>query len=242
MENREIIFLNSVFFVLGFTLVFSLVGIALQTLLQNVAFMAMNTLRIAGGIIIVAFGAILIASVKYPIPFLASEHKIKVKKFSNSFVTSFVFGIAFAIGWTPCVGAILGSIYTLAVTSPGIGFLLLFTYSLGIGIPFMLVGAFTSRFAEFLKKSQGILKYFNIIAGLFLIAIGLLVVTNYVGILATFFLNPNAAVSPEGQLNFLLAFVAGIITFLSPCILPLLPAYFSFLAGTTATELKEKRK
>ena len=104
----------------------------------------------------------------------------------------------------------------------------------------MLVGAFTSRFSSFLSKAQRFLKYFNIVAGLFLIAIGLLVVTNYVGILATFFLSPSAAVSPAGQLNFLLAFVAGIITFLSPCILPLLPAYFSFLAGTTASEVKKK--
>lgn len=240
MEAREIIFLNSVFFVLGFTVVFSAVGIALQTILQTFAYIAMGALRIAGGAIIIIFGIILIASVKYYIPFLSSEHKIKVRKFSNSFVTSFVFGVAFAIGWTPCVGAILGSIYTLAATSPGLGFFLLFAYSLGIGIPFMLVGAFTSRFASFLSKTQKFLKYFNIISGLFLIAIGLLVVTNYVGILATFFLNPNGAVSPTGQLNFLLAFVAGIITFLSPCILPLLPAYFSFLAGTTASEVKKK--
>jgi len=242
MESREIIFLNSVAFVIGFTFVFSLVGVALQTILQNVAYAFTTYLRIAGGLIIILFGIFLIASVKYYIPFLMSEHKMRVRKFSNSFITSFVFGIAFAIGWTPCVGAILGSIYTLAATYPGIGFFLLLAYSLGIGIPFMIVGAFTSRFAAFLEKIQGALKYFNIISGLFLIAIGIMVVTNYIGILAMFFLSPGGAVSPAGQLNFLIAFVAGIITFLSPCILPLLPAYFSFLAGTTATEIKKEEK
>lgn len=241
MESREIIFLNSVFFVLGFTVVFSLVGVALQTILQSVAYMAINYLRVVGGVVIVAFGILLIASAKIYVPFLASEHKLKVRKFSSSFFTSFVFGIAFAIGWTPCVGAILGAIYTLAAASPGIGFALLLAYSLGIGIPFMLVGAFTSRFSGFLKRIQGALKYFNIVSGLFLVALGILVVTNYIGILATFFLGPGGVVSPEGQLSFLLAFVAGIITFLSPCILPLLPAYFSFLVGTTASELNKEK-
>ncbi|MDE1855606.1 MAG: hypothetical protein KGH57_04860, partial [Candidatus Micrarchaeota archaeon] len=159
----------------------------------------------------ILFGIILILSLKYIIPFFSSEHKIKVKRFSSSFLTSFVFGIAFAIGWTPCVGAILGAIYTLALTSPGLGFLLLLTYSLGIGIPFLIVGAFTSK---------------------------LLVVFNYIGLLSVFLLGTSGAVSSSGQLNFLIALIAGILTFLSPCILPLLPAFFSYMAGTTAEEVR----
>ena len=132
MNRRTVIFLNSVAFVLGFTIVFSLVGVLLQTLLSSVAFDVVNILRTVGGLIIIIFGILLIVSLKYSIPFLASEHKIKIRRFSNSYITSFVFGIAFAIGWTPCVGAILGSIYTLAAVSPGIGFILLLAYSLGI--------------------------------------------------------------------------------------------------------------
>ena len=151
MDRQTVIFLNSVAFVLGFTLIFSVVGVLLQTALSNVAYDVVNTLRTIGGIVIVLFGIFLIASIKYNIPFLQSEHKIKVKKFSNSYVSSFVFGVAFAVGWTPCVGAILGSIYTLAAVSPGSGFLLLFAYSLGIGIPFLLAGLFTSRVSVFLE-------------------------------------------------------------------------------------------
>ncbi|MDE1828062.1 MAG: sulfite exporter TauE/SafE family protein [Candidatus Micrarchaeota archaeon] len=238
MQKQEIIFLNSVFFVLGFTVVFSVVGILLQTFLASFALMAMNILRVIGGLIIILFGIILILSLKYIIPFFSSEHKIKVKRFSSSFLTSFVFGIAFAIGWTPCVGAILGAIYTLALTSPGLGFLLLLTYSLGIGIPFLIVGAFTSKLSDFLHKIKGFLKYFNIISGVFLIAIGLLVVFNYIGLLSVFLLGTSGAVSSSGQLNFLIALIAGILTFLSPCILPLLPAFFSYMAGTTAEEVR----
>ncbi|HVA83191.1 MAG TPA: cytochrome c biogenesis protein CcdA [Candidatus Aquilonibacter sp.] len=239
MEKHEIIFLNSVFFVLGFTFVFALVGILLQTLLSNVALEAMGILRVAGGTIIIIFGLVLILSLKYALPFFSTEHKMKARQFQNSYLTSFVFGVGFAIGWTPCVGAILGAIYTLALTSPGLGFLLLLTYSLGIGIPFLIVGAFASKLSEFMHKIRGFLKYFNIISGLFLIAIGLLVVFNYIGILSVFLLGTQGAVGPSGQLNFLIALVAGVLTFLSPCILPLLPAYFSFMAGTSAQEVRK---
>lgn len=239
MDKQETIFLNSVFFVLGFTIVFSIVGILLQMLLSSTASMVMNLLRIAGGIVIVLFGILLIASLKYVIPFFSQEHKIKVRRFKNSYLTSLVFGIAFAIGWTPCVGAILGAIYTLALTSPGLGFLLLLTYSIGLGIPFLVLGAFTSRLAGFMAHIKGFLRYFNIVSGLFLIAIGLLVVFNYLGILSVFLLGTQGTVSPSGQLNFLIALIAGVLTFLSPCILPLLPAFLSYMAGSSAQEVRK---
>ncbi|MBI4170379.1 MAG: sulfite exporter TauE/SafE family protein [Candidatus Aenigmarchaeota archaeon] len=242
MNQRAVIFLNSVAFVMGFTLVFSLVGILLQTVLSDVAFDAVNILRTAGGIIIMLFGIFLIASLRYRIPFLTSDHKLKARKFSNSYISSFVFGLAFAIGWTPCVSAILGSIYALAATAPVSGFLLLLAYSLGIGVPFLVAGAFTSRVSGFLERSQHVLRYFNIIGGLFLIIIGMLVFFNYLGIIASFFVSTEGAVSVTGAVNFFIAFIAGIITFLSPCILPLLPAFFSYMAGTAAAEVKKEKQ
>ena len=136
MERQETIFLNSVFFVLGFTLVFSILGILLQTLLSHISFQAMEAIRIIGGAIILAFGVLLIASTRYIIPFFSQGHGIRFKRTGNSFVSSFLFGLGFAMGWTPCVGAILGSIYALAATSPGVGFLLLLSYSLGLGDTF----------------------------------------------------------------------------------------------------------
>lgn len=225
------IFLNSVFFVLGFTIIFSILGVLIQTALASIAFDVVNILRTIGGVMIFLFGFYLIVSLKYSIPFLQSEHKLKVRKLGNSYISSFAFGIAFAVGWTPCVGAILGSIYTLAAVSPGLGFVLLFAYSLGIGIPFMIVGAFTSRLSAFLKKIDYFLKYFNIIAGLLLMAIGLIVAFNYIGYLAMFFATTES-ITATGQLNVLIAVIAGIITFFSPCILPLLPAFFSFIIST----------
>jgi cytochrome c-type biogenesis protein len=239
MQKQEKIFLNSVFFVLGFTLIFSVFGLLFQTVLAHAPHSIMDVLRIVGGVLIIGFGILLIASAKYIIPFFSTEHKIRVNRFSNSYLSSFVFGIAFALGWTPCVGAILGAIYIFAATSPGIGFLLLLAYSLGLGIPFLIFGAFISRLSEFMKRIKGFLKYFNIVSGVFLLAVGALIVTGYIGLLAIFLIGPQSTMLLSNQLNFLIALFAGILTFFSPCILPLLPAYLSYMAGTTSEEVRK---
>jgi len=103
MAKRWTIFINSVFFVLGFSIIFSLVGVLLQSVLSSVSFTVQKWLGYVGGVVIIFFGLYLIGLIK--IKFLEQEHKLKVKKkFSYSYVTSFVFGSAFAVGWTPCVG------------------------------------------------------------------------------------------------------------------------------------------
>jgi cytochrome c-type biogenesis protein len=240
MKKNEIIFLNSIFFVIGFVVVFSVIGIALQTVLSHITFSTMEIIRLVGGSIIIVFGLLMIASAKYIIPFFSTEHKINVKRFSNSYLTSFVFGLAFALGWTPCVGAILGSIYALAASSPGISFLLLLAYSLGLGIPFIIAGALISRISDFLEKIKRFLKYFSVIGGIFLIILGVLIVTGYIGKISVFLVGPGTSASlVTTQLNFLFAIIAGILTFLSPCILPILPAYFSYMAGTAIETVKE---
>jgi len=241
MGKQVAIFLNSVAFVLGFSLIFSLVGVLLNTILAFAAYDTVIILRAVGGSVIILFGLFLIVSLKYRIPFLQSEHKLRARKFRNSYLSSFVFGVAFAVGWTPCVGAVLGSIYTLAATAPGSSFFLLLAYSLGIGIPFLIIGAFTSKASRLIEKSRRVLKYFNIIGGILLIFIGFAVLFNYLGIIASIFVNVEGAIAVTGQLNFLIAFVAGVVTFISPCILPLIPAFLSYMAGTTALEFGNKK-
>lgn len=232
MRKNEVIFLNSVFFVIGFVMVFSVVGVLLQELLSGTAVALMGAFRIIGGAAIVAFGVVLIVSTRRMIPFFSGEHRLHFKRWSNSFLSSLVFGVAFAIGWTPCVGPILGAIYALALTSPGTGFLLLMAFSLGLGIPFLIAGASISRFSGFTKRAGPFLKYFNVIGGVFLIAIGALVVTGYIGEISVFLVGSGGFMELNGSLNFLIAIAAGILTFLSPCILPLVPAYFSYIGGT----------
>jgi cytochrome c-type biogenesis protein len=125
------IFINTVYFVLGFSLVFSVLGVILNSILAtSIGNNFQHYLSYIGGIVIAAFGANLILSLK--IRQLNIEKKFtKIPKFKTSYIISFVFGIAFAAGWTPCVGPILGSTFTLAAIHPGTAYNLLLAYSLG---------------------------------------------------------------------------------------------------------------
>jgi|SRR3989338_5446966 len=179
------IFLNSFFFVLGFSTIFALLGVLLNTVLENVSYSVQTWLSRIGGVIIILFALYILGLIK--ISFLEREHKFSVKKkFSIQYVTSFVFGAAFAVGWTPCVGAILGSVFALAVTKPGLGFALLMSYALGLGIPFLLVGLFTGQALKLINKSTTFLKYFNIIVGILLLLLGILVFTNKLNLIVNY--------------------------------------------------------
>ncbi|MDP3917203.1 MAG: cytochrome c biogenesis protein CcdA [Nanoarchaeota archaeon] len=184
-KARARLFFNSVSFVLGFSIVFATLGILLNTLLAKSSYDVQIWLGRLGGAIIIIFGLYLLKLIK--IPFLEREHTLKVKKkFSISYVTSFIFGAAFAVGWTPCVGAVLGAVLVLAATSPGLSFLLLMSYSLGLGLPFLFVGLFSDKAITLINKSERFLKYFNIIVGILLIILGILVFTSKLNIVANF--------------------------------------------------------
>ena len=188
-EAKVKIFINSVFFVLGFSIVFALLGVLLNTLLENIAYDVQLWLSRIGGIMIIFFGLYLIGLIK--IPFLEKEYKLGVNtKFKSRYATSFFFGLAFAAGWTPCVGPALGVILGLAATQPGSAFILLLTYALGLGIPFLIVGAFTGQAADFINQHIVGLKYLNIVFGVILLALGVLIFTQKLSLIANFeFLN-----------------------------------------------------
>ncbi|MCH8004003.1 MAG: cytochrome C biogenesis protein [Nanoarchaeota archaeon] len=245
MAKRWTIFINSVFFVLGFSVIFSLVGVLLQSVLANVSFTVQQWLGYVGGTVIIFFGIYLVGLIK--IPFLEQEHKLKVKKkFKYQYATSFVFGSAFAVGWTPCVGAILGGILTLAIANPASAFPLLLSYSVGLGIPFLLVGLFTDRASGFIEKAGPKLKYVNYVFGSILILLGIAVFTNNLSRIASVpFLSDllisvgEGSTSLGGTLGLGISFIAGLASFLSPCVLPLIPAFLSYLATTVVSEKKE---
>jgi len=188
-SKRREIFINSVFFVLGFGVVFALLGVLLNTLLENIAYDVQIWLSRIGGVMIIFFGLYLVRLIK--IPFLEKEYKFGVKmKFKSRYITSFLFGLAFAVGWTPCVGPALGVILGLAATAPGSAFILLLTYALGLGIPFLIVGAFTAQATEFINRHAVGLKYLNIVFGVILLALGVLIFTQKLALIANFgFLN-----------------------------------------------------
>jgi cytochrome c-type biogenesis protein len=184
-STRLNIFLNTVYFVLGFSLIFAVLGVILNSVLSTIGIEFQSTLQSIGGIVIVAFGAYLILSTK--LRTLNFEKRMtRMPRFKTSYITSFVFGAAFAAGWTPCVGPILGSTFTLAATAPGAAYNSLLAYAMGLGIPFLITGAFFSQATGIIRSMLKYLRYFNPAMGALLIILGILVFTNQLSLLGNF--------------------------------------------------------
>ncbi len=180
------IFLNTVYFVLGFSLVFAVLGVLLNSFFIGVGNGFQHSLTSAGGIVIIGFGAYLILSTRLRILNFEKKMMTRLPRFKTSYITSFVFGAAFAAGWTPCVGPILGSTFALAATHPAAAYNSLLAYSLGLGVPFLITGAFFSRATGLIRSMVKHLKYFNLAMGGILIVIGILLFTNQLILLANF--------------------------------------------------------
>ena len=188
IPTRMQVFLSSVFFVLGFSVIFAVLGLLLNTTLSATSYAVRLWLGRIGGLIIMVFAIHILGLIE--IPFLMMDHKLEVRRFNSRYFTSFVFGAAFAVGWSPCVGAILGSVFALAISNPGSSFILLLSYAIGLGIPFLIVGLFTQEAMSVIRRSTKVLKYFNIIVGTLLLILGILVFTNNLNYIS-YFLIPS---------------------------------------------------
>ncbi len=230
------VFFASVFFVLGFSFVFALAGVLLQTTLSTISYGVRQWMARLGGAIIVLFGIFLLGVIN--IPWLNREHKLTVKKkFKSAYLTSFLFGAAFGVGWTPCFGAILGAILTLAAVHPSNAFGLLFAYALGLGLPFLVVGGFTSVAEKFIHvhtaKMKNVTKFFGVI----LIVAGIILMFNLTERIVLLFGIPSVGWAnadlflTHASLGYGVAFLAGLVSFLSPCILPIVPAFVTYLGS-----------
>lgn len=186
--KRKEIFLNSFFFVLGFSLVFAALGVLLNTVLEAVGYDVQIWLARIGGAIVIFFGLYITGLIH--LPFLEREHKFKVGFMKSRYLTSLLFGAAFAAGWTPCVGAALGAILGLAASTPGTAFYLLLSYALGLGVPFLLVGLFAAQASNLISRYADKIRYINIAFGIILVLLGILIFTQQLSRIANFeFLN-----------------------------------------------------
>ena len=187
LTNKKINIIPLILFTLGFSFVFIMFGAAAsylgQVLLQN-----SQTLRIIAGLIIVIFSLQLIGIVN--IGFLNFEKKIYTKK-NNNMWFSFIIGMAFGFGWTPCIGPILGSILALASTEETIfrAIILLSFYSLGLAIPFILSGYLMQRFLMFSKNFKKNINSVSKGGGVILLITGILILTNQLQVLGYYILN-----------------------------------------------------
>ena len=186
-KNKPIfsIFVSSLFFVLGFTLVFSILAFLFYIIISQLGSYKIWFNRIAG-LIIIIFGIHMTGLIK--IPFLNYEMKYS-KKINKGFFTPLLMGMAFGAGWTPCIGPILSGILFSSASSerPELAMLQLIIYSLGLGIPFILTGLLTNKVLSifsFIKKHY---KIIEIISGIFVIALGLIILTDKMGWLSGVF-------------------------------------------------------
>lgn len=182
-QTRWKIFFNGLFFMIGFSAVFITLGV-----LAGLAGQALFPYRIwlgrIGGVFVIIFGLFMLNILK--IPFLSKEVQIKTPAFfkRGSSLNSLILGLAFGLGWTPCVGPVLGSILTLAAAggTVGQGALLLSVFSLGLAVPFLLIALSIGSASAYLGRISKYLSIVSIIGGLFLIFLGILLLTNSLGI------------------------------------------------------------
>ena len=176
-KSKYFILEKSLLFVLGFSIIFILLG-ASSTFFGSFLLNKSNIFSNVISIIIIIFGLYLLGIVKFN--FLNNEFKFYISKYSNSFFFPLIVGMGFAFGWTPCIGPILGSILALASLENTLiqGIFLLITYSIGLGIPFVLAGYYMGNFLIFSKKARKFISKIQKISGLVLIVTGILILTS----------------------------------------------------------------
>ena len=186
-QNKVII--SSIFFILGFSLVFILLG-ATATILGSFLLEKAFILEKVAGVIIIIFGIHM--SGLYRIKFLDYEKRLYAKtRPVNIVIGPFLMGLAFAFGWTPCIGPILAGILIYAGTQKTLyqGILLLVIYSAGLGIPFLMTALALNKFYMLSNKIKKYFKTIEIVGGILLILIGLLILTNNFHRITSFFIN-----------------------------------------------------
>ncbi|ERT65825.1 MAG: cytochrome c biogenesis protein CcdA [Cetobacterium somerae] len=185
--NQKKVFFNTLFFIFGISTSFFILGVSFTTI-GDLAFSQKDIISKIGGVIIIILGLFQLGIIK-----LNPLYKEKRIAYSDKKITpfvAFITGFTFSFAWTPCVGPILSSVLILAATlkDNSIGNLLIFIYSLGFVIPFLLIGLFTTTLLNFFKSKQNFLKYTVKIAGGFLVIIGTLTFLGYTNQLSNYFI------------------------------------------------------
>ncbi len=166
-ELKKRVILHTLFFIFGISLIFLALGFG-ATLLGELFFIYSGVIRKIGGILIIIMGLFVMDIIKWK--WLLQERRFHFHKVNSSYLSSFIIGISFAAGWTPCVGPILASILLLVSTQPTYGLFLIIVYTLGFAFPFFIMAFFISKIKA-LTKYTGILMR---IGGIVMIIIGIL--------------------------------------------------------------------
>ena len=187
IEKKRVNLIPIILFTLGFSLVFIIFGAA-STFLGQVLLQNSYELRVVAGLLIIILSLHILGAIN--IKFLNYEKRIQTNTNTN-FYSPILIGMAFAFGWTPCIGPILGSILVLAATEESInkGVLLLIFYSLGLALPFILSGYLIQKFLIFSKNFKKNINLVSKVGGFILLITGFLILTNQLQALGFYLLN-----------------------------------------------------
>lgn len=269
MLRQNSTFLHAAAFVLGFGLIFTLLGASVG-LVGYVIYGFLPLIQQIGGVLLMIFGLItiglfgwlrelvqrspawpasewrrmLVRALNFFIYLMYTERRAQMELKSRGYVASFLTGVFFSAGWIPCVGPILAAILLLASQQQTVaqGTALLAVYSLGLGIPFLITGAAFSPVTSALRRLNRYARVVSLISGVFLILVGWLLFTDQLRILSGAFLSrfglglvafESSLIVDQADLSFPLAFLAGLLSFFSPCVLPLIPGYLGYLSGAS---------
>jgi cytochrome c-type biogenesis protein len=181
---RRTTLVHSLLFILGFTLIFLALG-ATATVLGRVLLTQREWISRVGGALIIVFGLYMLGA--FNVGFLSTERRVHLADKPMGYLGTVLVGIAFGAGWTPCIGPILGSIliYTSSAADLNRGLVLLLSYSLGLAVPFLASALLVERFFGFFTAIRSRMVWISRASGVLMIAVGILLVTDYFTVLAS---------------------------------------------------------
>jgi cytochrome c-type biogenesis protein len=236
-NDRWKIFTHALLFVAGFSLVFIVGWGGSASLLGQLFGTYKHVIAQIGGVVVIMFGLATLEVIR--LPWFYADTRTQYTGPRGTFGGSALMGIFFAAGWSPCIGATLGAILTMGLSQQTVGqaMWLASGYSLGLGIPFLAMALGLERASGWIKRMRPYQKYFRIASGIFIIVIGILLLTNTMSLIAIwafkngYYIESFAAYAAAP--TYFTAILAGLLSFLSPCVLPLVPAYLGYLSGHT---------
>ncbi len=235
-SDRLRIFLHALLFVAGFSFVFIVGWGGSATALGQIFGTYKYELGRIGGVVVIIFGLATLEVIGIPWFYADTRTQYTAR---GTYASSGLMGIFFAAGWSPCIGATLGAILTMGLSQQTVGQAMWLSsgYSLGLGIPFLAMALGLERASGWLNRMRSYQKYFKVISGLFIITIGVLLLTNTMSLISIWAFKNGYYIEAFSRYvaapTYLTAIIAGLLSFLSPCVLPLVPAYLGYLSGHT---------
>lgn len=236
LPRRWEVFAHALLFVLGFSLVFTVGWGGAVTVLGQMFGQYKFALGRIGGVIVILFGLATLDIIR--IPWFYADTRAQYTGQRGTYVGSALMGIFFAAGWSPCIGATLGAILTMGFSQDTVGQAMWLSsgYSLGLGIPFLMLALGLERATGWVKRIGRYRRIFQIASGIFILIIGVMLLTNTMSRIAIWAFQNGLYLdfsTYTASPTYITAVFAGLLSFLSPCVLPLVPAYLGYLSGHT---------